>query len=124
MEYNSNNQSNLLKIIMNIVFYILLVLLIGFIIFPYTSFYYKERFINPFSMKLNVSSVVLEEGEYFRLHVNRINKRVKYSSTDFKVAYVSINGKIHAKHKGSAIIKAKVDGKVLKCKVKVIKKKK
>jgi Bacterial surface proteins containing Ig-like domains len=125
MGYDGKKQGNLLQTSMNIVFYIMLILLIGFILYPHTSFYYKHKiYKNPFAMSLNKSSVVMEVGDYYHLHVNRLNKRIEYSSTDFKVAYVNLNGRIHARQRGTAIIKAKVDDKVLKCKVTVIRRKK
>jgi uncharacterized protein YjdB len=49
-----------------------------------------------------------------------INKRVLYTSTDIKVADVSILGNVTAYRAGTTFIKVKVKDKVLKCRVRVI----
>lgn len=74
----------------------------------------------PFSMHLSTEDVVLLKGEEFKLYVNGINKRVSFSSTNFRVAGVNINGKIKAHRSGKAFIIAKVGNRKLKCRVRVI----
>ena len=60
------------------------------------------------------------KGEETRLFVFGINKRVSFSSTNFRVAGVNFNGRISAHQTGKAFIIAKVDGKKLKCRVHVV----
>ena len=49
-----------------------------------------------------------------------INKRVSYSSTNFRVAGVNFNGRVYGHQVGKAYIIAKVNGDLLKCRVYVI----
>jgi uncharacterized protein YjdB len=60
------------------------------------------------------------KGEEYRLYVFGINKRVSYSSTNFRVAGVNFNGRVFAYRTGKAFITAKVDGKDLRCRVYVV----
>jgi uncharacterized protein YjdB len=62
----------------------------------------------------------MEKGEEYRLFVYGINKRVSYSSTNFRVAGVNFNGRVFAYQTGKTFITAKVDGKDLRCRVYVI----
>lgn len=75
------------------------------------------------SLKISKSYVTMKKGSKKRLTVNT-KKKVKWSSTNKKVATVSSKGVVKAKKPGTAYIKAKVGEKVLKCKVKVKKAKK
>lgn len=75
------------------------------------------------SLKISKSYVTMKKGSKKRLTVNT-KKKVKWSSTNKKVATVSSKGVVKAKKAGTAYIKAKVGKKVLKCKVKVKKAKK
>lgn len=104
----------------SIIFYIALIALLWYLIIPHTSLYYKKDLFTPFWQRLNENDITLVEGEEFKLYVMRINKRVRFSSTDIKVADVNLFGKVVAYRNGTTIIKAKVDGKVLKCRVRVI----
>ncbi len=68
-------------------------------------------------MHLNRTKITINEGETARLKVAGANGKVKWSSSKTSVASVSQKGVIKAKNEGTAIIKAKVKNKVLKCKV-------
>lgn len=61
----------------------------------------------------------LKIGKSFTLKVKNAEGKVKWSSSKKKVAKVNKNGKVTALKKGKATIKAKVDGKTLKCVVTV-----
>lgn len=74
------------------------------------------------AMKLNVKSKTLEVGQSITLKVKGTKKKVKWSSSNKKVASVTKKGKVTAKKVGSATIKAKIGKKTLKCKIKVRKK--
>lgn len=104
----------------SIIYYATLLALLLFLILPHTSFYYSKNFFTPWLQRLNNDDVTLVKGEEYKLRVMNINKRIKYSSTDIKVADINIFGNITAYRVGTTIIKAKFDDKVLKCRVRVI----
>jgi uncharacterized protein YjdB len=85
-----------------------------------TSLYYRKIYISPLSLHLNSNDIVLAKGEEFKLRVIGINKRVTYSTTNFRVAGVNFNGRVFAYQTGKAFIIVKVDKKVLKCRVRVL----
>lgn len=63
---------------------------------------------------------MLITGESKKLYLKTVNKRVSFESTDFKVVSVNQLGKVTARKAGLSFIKVRVDGKVLKCRVRVI----
>ncbi|MDF2542057.1 MAG: hypothetical protein K0S47_1775 [Herbinix sp.] len=85
-----------------------------------TSLFYRNFPDLPFSVHLNEQDIVLLKGEEFKLYVFGINKRISFSSTNFRVAGVNFNGKVTAHQVGKAFIKVKVDDKILKCRVRVV----
>ena len=85
-----------------------------------SSLFYRETIYLPFSLHLNQHDLYLQKGEEFRLVVYAVNKRVSFSSTNFRIAGVNFNGRVFAYRTGKTFILAKVDGKVLKCRVHVI----
>lgn len=110
------------KSIMKILIVLVIMVLVAKIIIPRTSLYYRYWFFNPkFGNYLNVRDVVLISGEYFNLRVKNVNQRLSFVSTDFKVAYVNILGRVTAYQPGLAYIHVKVNGKVETCRVRVIK---
>lgn len=109
---------------------IIMQLLIVFVIFaiftrfiiPRTSIYYRYVFYEPkIGAYLTERDVVLVSGESFRLGLRTVNKRMTFSSTDFKVAFVDKLGKVTAYQPGLAFIEVKVEGEVLRCRVRVLK---
>lgn len=105
---------------MKIIVITISILLVGNFLYQRTSLYFFDMPHLPLSQHLNKDNIVLEKGETFHLSVLTINKRVYYSSKDFKVAYVNLNGKVFAKKPGVTFITAKVGKKKLRCKVRVI----
>ncbi|MBH1941479.1 Ig-like domain-containing protein [Mobilitalea sibirica] len=99
---------------------IVAVILILNLIVMNTSVYFRKTIQLPFSLHLNKQDIILAKGEEAKLFVYGINKRVSYSSTNFRVAGVNFNGRVHAYQTGKTFILAKVDGKILKCRVRVI----
>jgi len=101
---------------------VVLVILFVIIVSLYrnSGLFYRKGIILPFSLHLNRQEVYLAKDEEFRLFVYGINKRVKFHSTNFRVAGVNFNGRVYAYQTGKAFIIARVDGKRLKCRVKVI----
>ncbi|WP_026523463.1 MULTISPECIES: Ig-like domain-containing protein [unclassified Butyrivibrio] len=70
--------------------------------------------------KLNKKQVELKIGKTCKLKVKGASGKVKWSTSNKKIAKVSKNGVITAKKAGKATIKAKVGKKTLKCKVTVL----
>lgn len=105
---------------LTLIYYIAFVALLWYLIIPHTSLYYRTNLFDPFMERLNKEDVILKKGEEFKLYVMRLNERVTYSSTDIKVADVSIFGTVTAYRTGTTIIRVRFDGKELKCRVRVI----
>lgn len=70
-------------------------------------------------IKLNVTKKTLDKNKTYTIKVLNTKKKVKWSSSNKNVATVSSKGKVTAKKAGTATISAKVDGKILKCKITV-----
>lgn len=68
--------------------------------------------------KLNKTKMTMYEGQKKTLKVNK-KAKVKWSSSNKKVATVNQKGQVFAKKKGTVIIKAKIGKRVIKCKVTV-----
>ncbi len=89
-------------------------------IYRQTRFYYYNPFFVPFGERLNSENIVLVVGENFTLRLQNINKRVKFRSTDFKVAYVLFTGKVYARKPGTAVIYVYYNDDRVECFVRVI----
>lgn len=74
------------------------------------------------SLSLNKSAVEMEIDSSVKLKVKGIKADVKWSSNNKNVAVVDTYGRVTAREAGEAVISAKVYGKTLKCRVKVIEK--
>ncbi len=72
------------------------------------------------TIKLNRSSMALTKGYCTTLKVSGTSKAVTWSTGDKTIATVSSSGKVIGKSLGSTYIYAKVSGKTLKCKVRVV----
>lgn len=68
---------------------------------------------------LNKSKITLSVGKSYQLKVKYNKKKVKWSTSNKKIAKVNKKGKITAIKKGSCKIYAKFSGKKLICKVKI-----
>ena len=103
---------------------VLIIAIIGIVMLKFvyenSSLFYRKSFELPFSLHLNERDLYLIKGEEFRLYVFRLNKRVSFYSTNFKVADVNFNGRVYGYKTGKAFIIAEVDHKELKCRVHVI----
>ncbi|NLO08615.1 MAG: hypothetical protein GX129_01945 [Clostridiales bacterium] len=119
--FGSNNKSKSLSnnLYKGIIILIILLVVI-FSLYRNSGLFYRKGIILPFSLNLNRQEVYLVKGEEFRVFVYGINKRVSFHSTNFRVAGVNFNGRVFAYQTGKAFIIAKVDGRELKCRVKVI----
>ena len=71
------------------------------------------------NVKLNRTQVQIVRGDTRRLYVKGSRAKVRWYSSNAKIATVS-NGKVTAKKKGTAVIYAKVNGKKYACKVTVV----
>lgn len=113
-----NGKCNNIRIKAVIVVIILVAFLRLFI--PHTSLFFRYIKPLPFSLHLSEQDLVLKKGEMHSLYIKGLNKRVKYSSSNFRVAGVNLTGRVFAYQPGTAFIIAKVDNKELKCRVRVI----
>lgn len=71
------------------------------------------------SVKLNKTSLTLNEGNSYRLQVTGTTKTVKWTTSDKKIATVSSRGTVKAIKEGTVTITATVSSKKYTCKVKV-----
>ncbi len=115
-----NQFSNIVRKIYKIIIIGIAVMLILHLIIQNSSAYFRKAYYPLFSVHLNKQEVVLTKGEEFKLRVIGINERVKYYSTDFRVAGVNFNGRIYAYQTGDCFIIAKAGKKELKCRVTVL----
>lgn len=69
------------------------------------------------SVKINKTKKTLYVGQTYTLKIKGTNKKVKWSSSNTKIATVNSKGKVTAKKKGTVTITAKVSGKKYKCKI-------
>ena len=70
-------------------------------------------------VKLNTKKRTISVGETYKLKVSGTSKKVKWKSSNKKVAKVSKKGVVTGKKTGKATITAKVGKKKLKCKISV-----
>lgn len=70
-------------------------------------------------LALNSSSIVLEQYDYHYLDVFGATEKIKWYTSNARVATVGSDGKVIARSVGTCYITAKVNGKVLYCKVTV-----
>lgn len=86
-----------------------------------SGLYYRKPIFRPvFLQQLNRYDLVMAKGEEYKLYIYNINKRVLWSTTDFRVAFVNFNGRVYALQHGEAFIIAKVGDREYKCRVNVI----
>jgi uncharacterized protein YjdB len=71
-------------------------------------------------MRLSSTDLYLLQGEVYHLRLYALNKRVTFSTTDFRVAGVSFHGRVIGYQPGKAFILAKVGKKIFKCRVHVL----
>ncbi len=69
---------------------------------------------------ISQTSVVIPKGVSTKLKITGTSKRVKWSSSNKKIASVSKSGQVKAKKTGKCYIKAKIGKKQVKCKVQVV----
>ncbi len=115
-----NQSSNIIKKLFQLMIIGIAVILILHFIITNSSVYFRKMYRPLFSIHLNKNDVVLAKGEECKLRVIGINERVKYSSTDFRVAGVNFNGRVFAYQTGNCFIIARVGKKELKCRVLVL----
>lgn len=70
--------------------------------------------------KLSQKKLTLVVGQSYKLKVKYTKAKATWSSTKKKVASISKKGVVKARKAGTATIKARVQGKTLKCKVVVV----
>lgn len=105
---------------MKVAVILLIFIIVGNYIYKKTRFYYNDPIFVPFSERLNAEKVVMVVGETYTVRLVNINKRVSYSSSDFRVALVLFTGKVYARKVGTAVINVSFEGKTQKCFIRVI----
>lgn len=105
---------------MSILLYLAILAIFCRVIIPHTSVFYRTNLLDPFLHRINREDITLIKGEEFRLRSNRLNQRVTYTTTDFKVADVNFLGTVTALRPGTAFIIVKYNDKELKCRVRVV----
>lgn len=70
-------------------------------------------------LKISKKTVTLIKGQTTTLKVKGAKRKAKWTSSKKRVAAVNQKGKVTAKKKGTTTITAQINGKKLKCKVKV-----
>lgn len=91
---------------------VVLVLVLSVVMMPATN-------VSAAKVKLNTKKVSIYVGGTYKLYVNNTKKKVKWSTSNKKVATVSAKGNIKGKKAGKATITAKVGSKKYKCQVTV-----
>lgn len=102
------------------IFYLAILILLGYLIVPHTRLYYSNNPFLPSFHNLNKTDLVMKVGEEYKLYVVGVHQRATFQSTDIKVATVNINGKVSAYRAGTTYIKVKCNKKSYKCRVRVI----
>ncbi len=80
---------------------------------------YKCKIVIKNPIKISKTKLSLKKGKTYTLKVSGTKKKVKWSTSNKKVATVNSKGKVTAKGKGTATITAKADGLSVKSKVTV-----
>lgn len=115
------NFSNLFEKIFRYILCVLIAIVLLQYILPRTSLYFRTTLFHPlFGTTLKENDIILVTGESKKISLKTINKRMSFSSTDFKVAYVNQFGIVTGSRPGLCFIKVAVDRKVLKCRIRVI----
>lgn len=109
------------KRVMQIITVLAITAILGRVVFVRTSLFYRYWPFQPkFGESLSTIDTVLISGEHFYLKVHDINVRVRYESTDYKVAYANNFGRVTAYQPGLAFIKVYAKDKTMTCRVRVI----
>lgn len=119
-----SKQEQLLRLIIKGIIILISALILFHFIYENSSLYFRTNNIfrrrTLFALHLNQNDIYLKKGEEFHLYVVALNKRVSFTSTDFRVAGVNFNGRVYAYQTGTCFILAKVDDRILKCRVHVL----
>jgi hypothetical protein len=115
-----SNDTPLIYRIYKYIIIVIAILLVLRYLYQNSSLFFRKNIVMPFSLHLNERDLYMIKGEEFHLYVYDINKRVSFSTTNFRVAGVNFNGRVFAYNTGKAFIIAKVDKKELRCRVHVI----
>jgi hypothetical protein len=123
-QHCARKQEQTLRLILKGIIILISALIIYQFIYENSSLYFRTNNIfnrrTPFSLHLNCRDLYLKKGEEFHLYVVALNKRVSFTSTDFRVAGVNFNGRVYAYQTGDCFILAKVEDRILKCRVQVM----
>lgn len=117
-----NHQGRFSLLVKGLILFIIVLITVNYI-YENSSIYFRTyNLMRPrfYFLSLNRYDLYMIKGEVYHLKLRAINKRVTFSSTNFRVAGVGLHGRIFAHQPGKAYILAKVGNKVLKCRVHVL----
>lgn len=106
---------------MKYIYHVTVCSVILYFILTKTIFYYRKPIWKPIIGGLNNYDIVLTVGDTYHLYVFGTIKKAHYKSADPKVATVSFAGGIRAWRAGTTVIQVRYSGKLLKCRVRVVK---
>lgn len=98
---------------------LLTLILLARVLLPYTSVSFISWIRTASTLGFQKQTFKLTIGESITLRVNRVNVRVSYSSSNFRVAYVNKNGKVTALREGTALIYGKIGNETVVCRIRV-----
>ncbi len=109
-------------LIKGVIILITILITISFILDNSSVYFRTHNLMKPrnYFVRLSTNDLYLIRGEEYHLKLYAINKRVTFSSTNFRVAGVGLHGRIFAYQPGQAFILAKVGKRVMKCRVHVL----
>lgn len=99
--------------------YLLILLVICRLLYPYTRFGFQYKPNIAPGDGLNIQTATLKPGETLTLRVTSLKKMASYSSSDFRIASVTVFGVVHAWNPGTAIITVCQGEKEYQCKITV-----
>lgn len=89
------------------------------LLYPHTRFGFQYTFTPGAVARLNIKSATLKPGDKVTLRLTGIRKMARYSSSDFRIAYVTPGGTVHALSPGVAIISVTQGDDIYKCRITV-----
>ena len=99
------------------------IILVGVIVIHFlwkqTRFSRYDPVFEPYSGRLNCNKLELKVGEKSKVYVMHVNNKATYESSNFRVAYVTVDGVVWGVQKGKAVIFVKVGEKEHQCRVTV-----
>lgn len=113
-----NNGYNM-KVINKIFIILFIIFTLSLIPASFNEFNYISV-VEATSVKINANKKTLKVGDTYKLKIKGTTQKVKWSTSNKKIATVSSNGNVTAKKKGTVIITAQIGKSKYKCNITVI----